>query len=54
MIGGRHPRTVFIACHFANCCSDLNRLGAMLDECPNLYADMGALESIVPPGIACE
>ena len=38
----RHPRTLFIACHFANCCSDLNRLGAMLDHYPNLSADLGA------------
>jgi predicted TIM-barrel fold metal-dependent hydrolase len=38
----KHPHTVFIACHFANCCSDLNHLGAMLDHYPNLYADMGA------------
>ena len=27
----KHPRTLFIACHFANCCSDLNHLGLMLD-----------------------
>jgi uncharacterized protein len=38
----RHPRTIFIACHLANCCSDLNRLGMMLDQFPNLYADIGA------------
>jgi predicted TIM-barrel fold metal-dependent hydrolase len=38
----RHPRTMFIACHLANCCSDLNRLGAMLDKYPNLQADIGA------------
>jgi uncharacterized protein len=38
----KHPRTIFIACHLANCCSDLNRLGAMLDKYPNLYADIGA------------
>jgi uncharacterized protein len=38
----RHPRTTFIACHFANCCSDLNHLGRMLDQYPNLYADMSA------------
>lgn len=38
----KHPRTVFIACHLANCCSDLNRLGQMLDAYPNLYADIGA------------
>ena len=38
----KHPRTTFIACHLANCCSDLNRLGAMLDKYPNLHADIGA------------
>jgi uncharacterized protein len=38
----KHPRTIFIACHLANCCSDLNRLGVMLDKYPNLYADIGA------------
>jgi uncharacterized protein len=38
----KHPRTIFIACHLANCCSDLNRLGAMLDKYSNLYADIGA------------
>ncbi len=45
----RHPHTVFIACHFANCCSDLNRLGAMLDQHPNLYADMGARFAEIAP-----
>lgn len=39
---GKHPRTTFIACHFANCCFDLTRLGRMLDAHPNLYADIGA------------
>jgi uncharacterized protein len=39
---GRHPRTIFIACHFANCCYDLNRLAGMLDKHPNLYADISA------------
>jgi predicted TIM-barrel fold metal-dependent hydrolase len=38
----RHPRTTFIACHFANCTWDLSILGRMLDEHPNLYADIGA------------
>ncbi len=38
----RHPRTTFVACHFANCCYDLDRLGRMFDECPNLYADISA------------
>jgi len=39
---GRHPRTTFIACHFANCCYDLNKLAALLDKHPNLYADISA------------
>lgn len=38
----KHPRTIFIACHFGNCCADLGRLGAMLDAHPNLYADISA------------
>jgi predicted TIM-barrel fold metal-dependent hydrolase len=38
----KHPRTLFVACHFANCCYDLARLGAMFDGCPNLYADISA------------
>ena len=38
----RHPKTTFIACHFANCCYDLNKLGRLFDECPNLYADVSA------------
>jgi predicted TIM-barrel fold metal-dependent hydrolase len=45
----KHPRTVFIACHFANCCSDLNRLGAMLDRFPNLNTDMGARFAEIGP-----
>jgi predicted TIM-barrel fold metal-dependent hydrolase len=38
----KHPRTTFIACHFANCCYDLARLGALFDKYPNLYADISA------------
>ncbi|RPI29315.1 MAG: amidohydrolase [Acidobacteria bacterium] len=38
----RHPRTTFIACHVANLCYDLGRLGQLLDRCPNLYADISA------------
>lgn len=38
----RHPATTFIACHFADCCTDLSVLGRMLDAYPNLYADTGA------------
>ena len=45
----RHPHTTFIACHLANCCSDLGRLGAMLDGCPNLYADIGARYAELSP-----
>ena len=38
----RHPKTIFIACHFANCEYDLNKLGMLLDTYPNLYADIAA------------
>ena len=38
----RHPKSIFIACHFANCSYDLNKLGALLDKYPNLYADIAA------------
>ena len=45
----KHPRTAFIACHFANCCSDLSRLGRVFDACPNLYADIGARYAEISP-----
>lgn len=38
----KHPRTIFVACHLANCCYDLAKLGALLDKYPNLYADISA------------
>jgi predicted TIM-barrel fold metal-dependent hydrolase len=38
----KHPRTTFVACHLANCCYDLNRLGTLFDKYPNLYADNSA------------
>lgn len=38
----RHPKTTFIACHFANCCYDLNRMAELFDRHPNLYADISA------------
>ncbi len=38
----RHPRTIFVACHFANCCYNLTRLGQLFDKYPNLYADNSA------------
>ncbi|MEO9004141.1 MAG: amidohydrolase family protein [Ginsengibacter sp.] len=37
-----NPKTTFIACHLANCVYDLNILGAMLDQYPNLFADIAA------------
>ena len=37
-----HPHTTFVACHFANCCYDLGKLGALFDKYPNLYADISA------------
>ncbi|HWI55601.1 MAG TPA: amidohydrolase family protein [Bacillota bacterium] len=38
----KHPHTTFVACHLANCCYDLGKLGALLDKYPNLYADISA------------
>ena len=38
----RHPRTTFIACHFANLCYNLAEAGRMLDLYPNLYMDNSA------------
>jgi predicted TIM-barrel fold metal-dependent hydrolase len=38
----RHPRTIFIACHFANLEYDLDRLGQWMDRYPNLYTDSAA------------
>jgi uncharacterized protein len=37
-----NPKTIFIACHFANLGNDLDRLGTMLDRYPNLYLDLSA------------
>jgi predicted TIM-barrel fold metal-dependent hydrolase len=44
-----NPRTTFIACHLANCCADLARLGRLLDEHPNLYADISARYGEIAP-----
>ena len=38
----KHPKTIFIACHLANCNHDLDILGKMLDRYPNFYADISA------------
>jgi predicted TIM-barrel fold metal-dependent hydrolase len=37
-----NPKTIFIACHLANCCADLSKLARLLDKYPNLYADIAA------------
>jgi len=37
-----HPKTTFIACHFANLDYDLTRLGDLFNRNPNLYADISA------------
>jgi len=37
-----NPRTRFIACHLANCNSNLGKLGRLFDAYPNLYADVAA------------
>ncbi|HEY6339239.1 MAG TPA: amidohydrolase family protein [Candidatus Sulfotelmatobacter sp.] len=38
----RHPKTTFVACHFANLGYDLSRLGELFERNPNLYADISA------------
>ena len=52
----RHPHTIFVACHFANCSDDLNRLGKLFDKYPNLYADNSAryAETATIPRFAAE
>lgn len=37
-----NPNTTFIACHYVNCSHDLNILGNLFDQYPNLYADNAA------------
>jgi predicted TIM-barrel fold metal-dependent hydrolase len=37
-----NPKTIFIACHYANCNHNLQILGKLLDKYPNLYADIAA------------
>jgi len=44
-----NPNTIFIACHLANCCSDLGKLGKMFDRYPNLYADIAARYGEISP-----
>jgi len=37
-----NPKTVFIACHFANLCYNLDKAAQLLDKYPNLYMDIAA------------
>lgn len=39
----KHPRTKFIAAHFAWLGNDLKRLGEVLDSLPNVYTEFGAI-----------
>jgi predicted TIM-barrel fold metal-dependent hydrolase len=44
-----NPKTIFIACHLANSCSDLAVLGRLFDGYPNLYADIAARYGEISP-----
>jgi len=44
-----NPKTTFIACHLANCCSNLAELGRLFDSYPNLYADIAARYGEISP-----
>ena len=39
----KHPETTFIAAHLAWMGNDLDRLGRLLDELPNVYTEIGAV-----------
>lgn len=38
----KHPGTIFIACHLANCCYHLDIADRLLDQYPNLFVDISA------------
>jgi predicted TIM-barrel fold metal-dependent hydrolase len=44
-----NPKTIFIACHLLNACSNLQQLGDLLDKYPNLYADIAARFGEIAP-----
>jgi predicted TIM-barrel fold metal-dependent hydrolase len=44
-----NPKVTFIACHLANCCSNLNALARLFDTYPNLYADIAARYGEIAP-----
>lgn len=39
----KHPRTTFIAAHFAYHANDLARMATLFDEMPNVYTEVGAI-----------
>ncbi|HQV32455.1 MAG TPA: amidohydrolase family protein [Calditrichia bacterium] len=39
----QHPKTIFINAHLGWYGNDLARLGKLLDECPNVYTEIGAV-----------
>ncbi|RMG17596.1 MAG: amidohydrolase [Bacteroidetes bacterium] len=39
----KHPNTIFINAHLGWMGNDLARLGKLLDECPNVYTEIGAV-----------
>ncbi len=43
----KHPRNIFVTCHYMNQTFDLDRLGEMFDKYPNLYADVSQREAYV-------
>jgi uncharacterized protein len=45
----RHPNTIFIACHLANSCADLDRLARIFDRYPNVFAEMAARFGEIAP-----
>jgi predicted TIM-barrel fold metal-dependent hydrolase len=45
----KHPRTVYVAAHLSNCCTDLSVLAGFFDRYPNLYADISARYGEIAP-----
>ena len=45
----KHPKTIFIAAHLANCCANLSVLAGYFDKYPNLYADISARYGEIAP-----
>lgn len=41
----KHPKTIFINAHLGWLGHDLGKLGELLDRCPNVYAEIGAITS---------